>query len=51
MENCANTGQIAHLAIDLQYENTPIQIYIFLPPKMKTFRWKILVVFIFLLKT
>ena len=35
-----------------QYENTPIQIYWeFSHQKLKTFRWKILVVFIFLLKT
>ena len=29
------------------YENTPIQLYNFTTKKMKTFRWKILVVFIF----
>ena len=33
------------------YENTPVQIYWkFYHQKMKTFRWKILVVFVFLLK-
>ena len=40
------------LNIFLHYENTPIQIYgKFYHQKIKIFRWKILIFFIFLLKT
>ena len=39
-------------SVGTHYENRPIQIYWeFYHQKMKTFGWKILVVFIFLLKT
>ena len=38
--------------IKIHYENTPIQIYCkFYHQKMKIFRWKILIIFMFLLKT